>query len=218
MRIIDQSFEIIHAPTYQEALELVEGAGRTCYLSEPKGDPRGFVRSLLHRGHESVIEHPVASVKITTNRGITHELVRHRLASYSQESTRYCNYGNTGLTFIRSHKLDESVLGEWKRIDLNRMPATTPGFYWLLALLDAEFAYESLLRQGWKPEDARGVLPNDLKTTIVMTCNFREWRHVFKLRTSLAAHPQIRKLTTDMLWIFVGLWPVFFEDLTKEKQ
>jgi len=190
MIIIEQRWEWIAKPVLP--LQLIELAGRTCYKSEDKitaESARTFVKRLLQSGHHSVIEHPVASVKFITDRGVSHEAVRHRLASYSQESTRYCNYGGSEIQFIRPVWAD-IPLGDpekwWYQSD------DAPIDHWINAMMEAEDAYKDLLRDGWRPEQARSVLPNSLKTEIVMSANLREWRHVFKLRCSKAAHPQIR--------------------------
>lgn len=219
MLVIDQSFEIVRCPSYWECMTLIEDAGRTCYKSKPGQYTAGpFVERMVKSGHHSVIEHANATVRIITNRGVTHELVRHRLASYSQESTRYCNYGSDHVTFIRPHKCAESVLGTWDPMDnlWNQNEYETPELIWLVAMHRAEKYYKSLLGAGWKPEDARGVLPNDLKTEIVVTANMREWRHIFKLRGSKAAHPQIRELALEMLEAFWIIWPELFRDIREE--
>lgn len=198
MKIIDQSVEILTCPTRDEALQLIELAGRTCYKSECRGDPAGFVASILKRGHLSVIEHCSATLRFVTNRGVTHELVRHRLAAYSQESTRYCNYAKdkfgSELTFIRPvwHMAGEAL-------DLFEDSCHV-----------SELQYFWLLKAGWTPQQAREVLPNALKTEIVMTANFREWLHVLKLRTSPAAHPQIRDLMRSAAMLLETRVPEIF--------
>jgi thymidylate synthase (FAD) len=206
MKIIDQRWTWITQTI--DPLLLIEKAGRTCYKSEKLQtleSKRAFSRMLLDSGHESVIEHANATVKFITNRGVTHELVRHRLASYSQESTRYVNYKKKGLTFIKpvwlSFDTDES----------NNYKLET--WYWLQAMEKAEYYYLHLLELGWTPEQAREVLPNSLKTEIVMTANLREWRHIFKLRTSKRAHPQMRKLMLSCLSEFKQEIPIIFDDI-----
>jgi len=194
-------------------LELIELAGRTCYKSEDKitdGSAKKFVEMVVKRGHHSVIEHANITVKFICDRGVTHEIVRHRLAAYSQESTRYCNYSG-GVTF---------VIPPW--VDLN--PKNYPNKYreknffklssekiWANTMMDAETAYISLLEQGWSPQQARSVLPNSLKTEIVMTANVREWKHVLNLRTSKAAHPQMRELMIPLQTELRELIPVIFD-------
>lgn len=192
MRLIKPSFEILWYPS---SLELLEAAGRTCYLSEPEGDSGAFIKMIIKRGHESVLEHETISVRIICDRGISHELVRHRIASFSQESTRYCDYSGE-IEFIIPSWVDEAKDGVW--VD---------------AMENAANAYTFLRGMGWKPEQARSVLPNSLKTEIVMTLNLRSWRNFFKLRTSPAAHPQMREIAIPMLKAFKELVPVVFDDL-----
>ena len=197
MKLIEQSCEWIQKPNL--SLEIIEKAGRTCYKSEDKitsDSSKKFVGMILKRGHESVIEHVSASVKFITNRGVTHELVRHRLCALSQESTRYINYGGEDIQFIKP------VWWEYTSND-----------EFLLALSNSEKHYKILLSLGWRPEQAREVLPNALKPEIVTTANLREWRHIFKLRTSKAAHPQIRELMKNCLDMFKQEIPILFDDI-----
>jgi len=204
MKIIDQSWDWMQKPFL--SLEIIEKAGRTCYKSEDKidlGSAKKFVEMIVKRGHETVIEHVTASVKFITNRGVTHELVRHRLCSFSQESTRYVRYDGE-MEFIRPvWWINNSVCGD-EILAQQR---------WELALEEAEEGYIKLLELGWRPEQAREVLPNSLKTEIVTTANLREWRHIFKLRTSKAAHPQIRDLMKSCLNGFKLAVPVIFDDI-----
>lgn len=196
------------------ALELIEAAGRTCYKSEEKisaGSAPRFAEMILKRGHESVLEHAGATVRFICDRGVSHEIVRHRLASYSQESTRYCDYEGGHVAF---------VIPPWTAIQPGQIDAVPrPGVYpgpdleWLLAMNDAEIAYKALRDAGWRPEQARSVLPNSLKTEIVMTANLREWRHFFKLRTAPAAHPQMREVATPLLKKMAAAIPIIFDDL-----
>jgi len=214
MKLIKQSYEILAMP--QLPLELIELAGRTCYKSEDKITPDSaakFVDKLLKSGHHSVIEHPVASVKFITDRGVTHELVRHRLASYSQESTRYCNYASDHITYIVPVWIEAIFTDEEIIEAIPESYSKSSTALWLRSMLYAEQYYKALIQNGWRPEQARAVLPNSLKTEIVMTANLREWRHVFKLRCSKAAHPQIRELMLDCLEGFQKEIPVLFDDL-----
>lgn len=182
----------------------IEKAGRTCYKSEDKAgvNPGAFIQRIIASGHHSVLEHASASFRIITDRGVTHEIVRHRIASYSQESTRYCNY--TGgrfdgqLSFIRPVNLPESLWQLWEK----RME-------------QVEADYKTFIASGARPQEARSILPNCLKTEIVMTANFREWRHFIELRAAPDAHPDMRavaKLICDQL---VQLEPEVFGDLPK---
>lgn len=185
-----------------DALRLIEIAGRTCYKSEDKitsGSAVEFVKMILKRGHDSVLEHCTATVRFICDRGVTHEIVRHRIASFSQESTRYCNYGGKGILLIHPPGLTEA---QQERREVH---------YWMVqALYDVEIA------EGLRPEIARGILPNSLKTEIVMTANFREWRHFFKLRSSavsMAAHPQMREVADMALAEMRQQVRVIFDDL-----
>jgi len=203
MKIINPSFELIDPPSYMSVLDKIEAAGRCCYKSEPKGNPEKFVRGIIKRGHESVIEHVSLTVKIVCDRGVTHELVRHRLCSFSQESTRYANYskdkfGNE-ITVIRPCFLDEQSYEH----DV-----------WKDAVEYVEEAYMEMIdHYKMPPEQARSVLPNSLATTIFVTANLREWRHIFKLRRSPAAHPQIRQVMDIGYAEMVRRYPVFFDNL-----
>ena len=202
-------------------LETIEAAGRTCYKSEDKiteGSAEKFVRMIIKRGHHSVIEHAIMSVRFICDRGVTHEIVRHRLAAYSQESTRYCNYKG-GVTFIIPpwcEGIEEKEYSEGDFIPFLDNAITIMTEKWALSLLEAEDTYINLLKMGWSPQQARSVLPNSLKTEIVMTANLREWMHIFKLRTSKAAHPQMRELMIPLLEEMKTLVPVIFDDIKGE--
>lgn len=196
MKLIKQKAELLYVTPNAE--EHIERAGRICYKSESKidkGTAEIFVGHLKKLGHLSVIEHAYASFLFVTNRGVSHELVRHRLASYSQESTRYVRYQDT--EYIEPTWYADAT-DEQKRLFEDSLSYT-------------EICYGQLLKTGWRPEQAREVLPNALKTEIVMTANLREWVHVFKLRCSNKAHPQIRDL---MYQARTRLWeqvPVLFK-------
>lgn len=213
MKLIEQSCEWIKKPNL--SLEIIEKAGRTCYKSEDKitsNSAKKFVEMVLKRGHESVIEHVSASVKFITNRGVTHELVRHRLCAFSQESTRYVNYGGDDIQFIIPVWSDIS-LGTYNHTKYIPTNWNKNDSIFILSCMESEERYKELLKCGWRPEQAREVLPNALKTEIVTTANLREWRHIFKLRTSKAAHPQIRELMVDCLNMFKKEIPVLFDDI-----
>lgn len=207
MELIEQSWEWIRKP--EGALELIELAGRTCYKSEDKITPESslnFNQRIKASGHHSVIEHAVATVKFITDRGVTHELVRHRLASYSQESTRYCNYGGGHIKFIRPVWLDIPCrIYEESYRNFGAMEQ------FINALIETERHYKLLLTFGWRPEQARQVLPNSLKTEIIVTANLREWMHIFNLRCSPAAHPQIRELVISCREGFRKEVPILFD-------
>lgn len=205
MKIIKPSVEFINAPTYASLLSTVETAGRTCYKSEDKitdGSAEKFVRNILKRGHEAVIEHSSITVRFTCDRGVSHEIVRHRLAAYCQESTRYCNYSKDGFG------------GEITVIEPSWCSEGDPAYdVWKKACLRAELAYFDLMTIGCSPQEARSVLPNSLKTEVVMTADLREWRHFLKLRCAPAAHPDMRMVARQLLGVLKMKYPVFFEDI-----
>jgi thymidylate synthase (FAD) len=221
MKIVKPGYQIITYVNAYETLLNVMRAGRTCYKSEGDEGPIAvseFSKMIINRGHLSVIEHESVSVRIVCDRGVSHELVRHRLASYSQESTRYCNYSG-GVTFIKPPWCDFPV-GKYDNNRVHNMyedlPDIGPQDEWLCSMLQAEEYYLRLLKLGWTPQQARSVLPNSLKTEVVMTANLREWRHVFKLRTEKAAHPQMREVMIPMLAEFKEKIPVIFDDIKPE--
>lgn len=206
MKIINASYRI-ETPTYsgEKLLKSIEQAGRTCYKSEDRitdESAEAFVRMLIERGHESVLEHASITVRFVCDRGVSHEIVRHRIASFSQESTRYCNYSNdrfrNEITFIKPCFLEDGT-GGYK--------------LWKQAMFVAEKEYFDLLNWGFTPQEARSVLPNSTKTEIIMTANLREWRHFLKLRTAKAAHPQMRELTVPLLKELQEWIPVVFDDI-----
>lgn len=208
MRIIEAKAYFTKPVNTERVMADIEEYGRTCYKSEDNitdESADNFVRRILRKGHESVIEHEKLTARIICDRGVSHELVRHRLASYSQESTRYCNYskGKFGkeLTFIRPCFWPDDSLQH---------------HLWRSAISTAEGVYMYLLENGAKPEEARSVLPNSLKTEVVMTANLREWRHFFRLRCAPAAHPQMREISNQLLAQAYAALPVIFEDIVKE--
>lgn len=205
MRIISTSFEILDEIDGEKILKRIEKIGRICYKSEDKiteSSAKEFIKKLLKRGHESVIEHEKISVKIICDRGVSHELVRHRIASYSQESTRYCNYfkdkfGNE-LTLIKPYFWNDDI----------------PKYnIWLETMQTIEQNYNKLIEMGAKPEEARSILPNSLKTEIIVTMNLRQWRHFFKLRVAPNAHPQMREVSIPLLNKMKTIIPVIFDDI-----
>lgn len=205
MRIIPSGFEIISPVDGEDVLRRIEACGRVCYKSEGKmtgSSAPEFVRKIIARGHESVLEHVSITVKITCDRGVSHELVRHRLASFSQSSTRYCNYSQD--RFGREITvIDPSALG----LSANAYS------HWEWACQCAEKAYLQMLACGASPQAARSVLPNALATEVVVTANLREWRHILRLRTSPAAHPQMREIMIPLLREFRRRMPVIFDDI-----
>lgn len=192
----------------QKVLQKIEAVARTCYKSEGKiqeGSAAKLVAGLIKSGHEAMLEHASVTVKFVVDRGISHELVRHRLASFAQESTRYCNYSKddfgSEITFIIPDYLEYKSEG-WN--------------IWKESMKQAEDAYFKMLYFGLSPQQARAVLPNSLKTEVVMTANLREWRHFFKLRalgTTGKPHPQMLEVAVPLLEDMKNLIPVVFDDL-----
>lgn len=209
MKIVRADFIIEDDFNGEVLLKKIEKAGRTCYKSEEKitsDSAKDFVKRILASGHESVIEHEKLTVRVICDRGVTHEIVRHRIASYSQESTRYCNYSKN--SFGNEISVIEPCF--WQsdsQEDKQKLAA------WKQAMEEAEKAYMKLIELGATAQEARSVLPNSLKTEIVMTMNLREWRHFFRLRTSNAAHPQMREIARPMLDDFKKRIPVIFDDI-----
>jgi thymidylate synthase (FAD) len=211
MKLVKPSYAIARFPN--DAATVIESIGRVCYKSEDRiteDSASKFTAGLVARGHLSVIEHLSATVRFVVDRGVSHELVRHRLASYSQESTRYCDYGKGDhVTFVippwckgldaGTYDANDVITGDNRPHDPNIRA-------WMTSMATAEQMY-LLLRcppRAWSPQQARSVLPNSLKTEIVMTANLREWMHVFKLRCAMSAHSQ-------MLEVMVPLWVEFAE-------
>lgn len=205
MKIINAGYEFITPIDGIDILKKIEQAGRVCYKSEDlitEDSAIKFAKNIIGRGHEAVLEHYSFTVKFIVDRGVSHEIVRHRVASYCQESTRYCNYskdkfGNE-ITVIKPCFWDEgsNLFVDWKS-----------------AMRMSEAHYFELLAQGATPQEARTVLPNSLKTEVVMTANIREWRHFFKLRTASAAHPQMREVAIPLLKECQEKIPVLFDDI-----
>ena len=212
MQVINSAIEIIDMDSYENILKKIERIGRVCYKSEGKiteDSAEKFIRGLLTRQHESVIEHEAITVRIVCDRGVTHEIVRHRIASYSQESTRYCNY--------MGDKFDNQItvidLAKGFKYDLSKENDKAKYEVWTKAMENAEQAYFRMLELGATPEEARSVLPNSLKTEIVVTMNLRSWRNFFRLRVDSHAHPQMREVAEIVYKAFQEKLPVFVADL-----
>lgn len=212
MKIINPSYTILRpcaldAVARKDALHAIADAARTCYKSTGTDDAT-LVAQLVRSGHEAMLEHYSISVRFVVDRGVSHEIVRHRLASYAQESTRYCNYGNTkfgnDITFVQPEVFEEGSA----RYEI-----------WRDACEAAEWAYFALRKDGATPELARDVLPMSLKTELVMTANLREWRHFLALRavgTTGKPHPQIRQVALPLLHELAEWIPEVFSDLDEK--
>lgn len=205
MKIIDESYEIITPLDKDYILKHIEKCGRVCYKSDNlicDGSAEKFIKNIIKRGHEAVLEHYSFTVKFIVDRAIMAELTRHRLASFCVQSTRYCNYskdkfGNE-ITVIKPCFTNESEATYWS---------------WKTACQEAEDRYFNLLKCGWAPEQARDVLPQSTATEIAMTANCREWRTILKLRCSNRAHPQMCYIMRKLLDELKEKIPVLFEDI-----
>ena len=211
MKIVEPKYEILTDISEGGIKELqqIERVARVCYKSEDKITPDGesakkLVGFLVKQGHEAMLEHSQLSVLFTCDRAIANELVRHRIASFAQESTRYCNYSKEkfgyNITVIKPFYINK----EQDKLAYNR---------WVASCESAERTYLWMLGNGYRPEGARCVLPLCLKTEIVVTANYREWRNIFKLRTPVAAHPQMRELMCPLLKELQSKIPVVFDDI-----
>ena len=212
MQVIKPSIEIIDMEDYEKIVKKIERIGRVCYKSEGKiteDSAEKFIKGLLTRQHESVIEHENVTVRFVCDRGVTHEIVRHRIASYSQESTRYCNYSGD--------KFDNQItvidLASGFQYDLSKENDKAKYEVWTKAMENAEQSYFRMLELDATPQEARSVLPNSLKTEIVVTMNLRSWRNFFRLRVDSHAHPQMREVATMLYEEFQKRLPVFVADL-----
>lgn len=209
MRIIEPSYEILTPINGDEVLKAIEKVARTCYKSEDKigeGTAERMTAMLIKNKHEAMIEFFDITVKFTHNRGFTHEMVRHRLCSFAQESSRYCNYsedkfGNE-ITVIKPY---------WLTPDCSNQSSFDE---WYTAVSTSERQYFKLLACGLQAQAARGILPNDLKTEINVKANLREWRTIFKLRTAPSAHPDMRRVMIPLLEELRVKIPVIFDDIT----
>ena len=243
MKIIKPSYEILDDISEGGIKELqkIERCARVCYKSEDKMTEDGksakkLVHNLIKNGHEAMLEHSCLSVKFICDRGVSHELVRHRMASFAQESTRWCNYsqdkfGNE-ITVIEPVEF-EGMDDAWKKDVSESLYRTISGCedndvikdyinaptryqiyaQWYVSLFEAGDSYEVMLDKGVTPQMARSVLPNSLKTEIVVTANYREWRHIFQLRTAQDAHPEMRRIMISLLCELHGKIPVVFDDI-----
>ena len=197
---MEQDIQLVNYK-YKDPMDLlqdIERIGRVCYKSEHRitsSSAASFVRNIIARGHESVLEHISITVRFVTDRAIANELVRHRIAAYSQESTRYCNYKDK-IEFIYPKNVSD---GQLQLI--------------MQACAYAEATYQALIANGATPEIARDVLPLCTKTELIATYNLREWRHILRLRTDKAAHPKMRELMQTLLQFFQGLVPIIFDDI-----
>lgn len=201
-----------------EILRRLRLKANTCYKPEkvsPKSDYE-FMKDLVHnKKHTSVLRHEQASVKLVCSRSMSHQIVRHGLAHFLQESQRYCNYSkknNRELVIVLPFYLHDIIEeGLFKPFSL--FPNNIAACMWLRHMLDSEECYHSLIQSGWKPERARGVLPNDCKTEVEMTANLEEWRHIFKQRADSHADESMQYLMRPLLAEMKKRIPIIFDDL-----
>lgn len=198
MKIINPSVKVEFEDDFNLLREKIEQIARTCYQSEPRD---GLWGRLINKGHWPMFDHRIISMRVVCDRGVSHEIVRHRIAAYAQESTRYCNYskdkfGNE-ITVIKPCFWAEDSI-KYK--------------IWKHSCLQDENDYFELLSHGASPQEARSVLPSSLKTEIVMTLDLTAWRHFFKMRVSNAAHPQMREIAVPILKLFQEKIPLLFDN------
>ena len=236
MQVLNPSFEIVQALSYQEMLHIIESAYRICYASEPKGDSEEFIRTKMKLGHYTPLEHCIISVDFINDRGISHEQVRHRICSFSHESTRFCSYnkdkfGNeikviSPIFFNREDLPTKAVdlpipiyndsKNKWELVSSETMLKMSKFDAWFIACLYAEYFYMLLLNMGATAQEARSVLPNSLATKIRITANLREWRLIMQQRalgTTGKPHPSMVEVMLPLLKEFKLRYPVFFDDL-----
>ena len=216
--VFPAKFEILTpiSPGGKDELQHIEKIGRECYQSMSNFKEDGssystFLRNLIRRGHESVLEHSTLCVRFYVDRGITHEIVRHRLASYTQESTRYCNY--VAEKFNNAIKVVDIYEGMKVEGNLDCKQMESIYRVWNLAMESAAKYYFKMIELGASPQIARSVLPNSTRASLTMTANYREWRHFFKLRTPKPAHPQLREVSIPLLKELQNKIPIIFDDI-----
>ena len=221
MKSIKPSFEILSNINGDEMLRSIEMAGRLCYQSNHKiedGSAPKFIEMILKRGHLSVIEHVGFSVMFISNRGFSHEQVRHRIASFSQESTRFCNYstdkfGNEIQCIDLTDSLKTYGIHQKENREFTPEEITNIMSIFVSAWDDAQAWYNDLIDEGVQAQFARNVLPIGLKTSIAVTCNLREWREIFTQRTAKVAHPQMKELMRPLLEEIKRKIPIIFDDI-----
>ena len=247
------------------ALNVIEAAARVSHASEDKqmdNTAERFIKNVvIDHGDWSVVEHVSATVEFKVDRGITHEIVRHRIAAYTQSSTRFINYDKK---YQKGHEKEGQVITpaefiypktdvECEHCVAGHDPTTMNGYdkitegenyqhhfhprhefrkvdleyhvepcaydqYWLSAIKASESMYKELIAKGWRPQEARSVFPNALASKLIMTCNLRNWRHFFLMRTSKEAHPQMRQVTIPLLKAFQEAVPLLYDDIIPESR
>ncbi len=227
MKIVNPSFDILLLCNCDLILKHIEKCARKCYQSEhliTENSAPKFIRKLIDMGHESTIEHVSITVDVVCDRGVSHEVVRHRLCSFSQESTRYVNYSKDKfgkeICVIKPFFFDpmeprkEIILPDILEAKFTPKTYKLNSFdIWFIVCQFAEWGYNTLIETFQaKAQEARSILPNSTKTAISITANLREWRHIFKLRCSRAAHPQMRQIMLPLLEEMNNKIPIIFND------
>lgn len=224
MKVIEPSVIVTILAAPNSIMQHIEDTARTCYKSNDKATKSSyadFIRRLIKRGHEAMLEHGQFTVNFVVDRGVSHELVRHRIASFAQESTRYCNYGNKEIEFVRPVFYDDIADSTPEALSKKTALGTATGkdhrlLNWYNSCLAAECAYKNILSEGGSPQEARSVLPNALATELVVTANLREWRTILKLRCAKDAHPDMRRVMLMLLHDVNKLFPPVFEDIYEQ--
>lgn len=232
MKLQHATGKIIGGTTYAEAVSLISSAAMLCYnVQEVAGETaedifknrEAFVEKRLKAGHESVIEHSLVACLFQVDRGVTHEIVRHRLCSFTQSSTRYCDYASEredgNVTFIIPPWVEISP-GTYNGHDnMQNVFRDKADMMWFCDMLNAETSYRRLRENGWAPEKARCVLPHSTMANIMWSANLREWRHILNLRavgTTGRPHPQMVEVMQPLLQQFKQQYPIFFNDINVE--
>lgn len=199
---IPQSFKILGIFPENNLLEFIENIARVSHMSHNKTEPgsaKKLLSIIIKNNHNTILEFGEMIVEFLTDRGNTHELVRHRIASFNQTSTRFVDYKKKQLDFI-------------KPVWLKDMSNESINVY-IEACQQSQDSYLKLLGLGWKPQQARCVLNHSIASNIVIKANLREWKHIFKLRTAPDAHPQIKSLMTELLIETKKKIPLIFDDI-----
>lgn len=221
MKIIKPSYKIL-TPISEggiEELKHIEKIARVCYKSESAITSDGesakkMVKMLINNEHTAMIEHSTLAVKFIVDRGVSHELVRHRIASFAQESQRYCDYSSDKFqNELNVIEVENSIKLDGKMKNMDSFTIESIIAEWILAIQDAEKHYMRMKELGATPQIARSVLPNSTKTEIVITANYREWRSFFKLRVAKSAHPAMREVTIPLLKELKSRLPIIFDDI-----
>ena len=226
MNIISANYEILTPISYGgiDELKHIERIARVCYksegyITEDGESAKRFIKMLIDKGHTAMIEHSSLSIKFVVDRGVSHEIVRHRIASFAQESTRYVNYSLDKFGHeINVIDIGEGILLDKKMKNLDENIIFQIVNEWMKAMADAERHYMKMIELGASPQIARSVLPNSTKTELTVTANYREWRNFFELRTPDDAHPQMREVTIPLLKELKTKIPVIFDDIEVEEE